>query len=336
MNCLEIESELSAYIDGELSPGVRAAIDKHVSTCPHCQKRVAELKKLAAGVAALPQPQPAPEFLNEVRKKIARGEEPSVVSWQDMLFRSPWFRVSLGAAAVVAVFVLLTNLLRPVWQRQSELTMAKVQEAPARRDERTPSEEKAAPAAPPARGAASTLEQEKNAVAQAPEPVGTTAEGAPSNGRLVVSNNVTVLYLNERPAETIITEADDPAEVETQVGTLVASLRGAIIGQDNTRSDVQKFYVSLPAENIQAFKTQFTTADMLSKQRRDQARGQALKLFSAAAKAKAPLQTKTQTLVIFQDKDRAGALGVRGKTESKPTETPGTAVVEIQVVPPKN
>ena len=66
-NCQNIQPDLSAYVDGELTPSRRAEIEAHVASCPDCQRELAGLRTLAAGVAALPRLQPAPRFLAEVR-----------------------------------------------------------------------------------------------------------------------------------------------------------------------------------------------------------------------------------------------------------------------------
>ena len=117
-NCQDIQADLSAYVDGELSPSQRADIEMHVASCPRCQANVAELKKLAAGVAALPKLQPAPRFLAEVRRKIAEGLEPAEsISWQDYLFRPFWLKVPLEAVAVIVIAMFALSIGKPRLKR---------------------------------------------------------------------------------------------------------------------------------------------------------------------------------------------------------------------------
>ena len=113
-NCQDIQPELSAYVDGELTPPQRAEIEAHVASCPRCQRELAELKTLAAGMAALPRLQPAPRFLAEVRRKIARGHGPELVSWQDHLFRPFWLKVPLEAAALIVVGMFVVRFVKPM------------------------------------------------------------------------------------------------------------------------------------------------------------------------------------------------------------------------------
>jgi anti-sigma factor RsiW len=52
-------AELSAYIDGALSPSARAAVDGHLATCALCRAHVAQLRATSALLRALPDPVPA-------------------------------------------------------------------------------------------------------------------------------------------------------------------------------------------------------------------------------------------------------------------------------------
>src|ERR1041384_545756 len=112
MNCEQIQDDLSAYVDGELPPARKPEIHAHVAGCPACQRRVAELEKLASGVAAMPQLQPAPRFLADVRRKIQAESEPRT-SWIDWLFRPVWLKVPIEALAVIIVAGFVLVLVRP-------------------------------------------------------------------------------------------------------------------------------------------------------------------------------------------------------------------------------
>ena len=113
-NCQDIQPDLSAYVDGELAPSRRAEIETHVASCSRCQRELAGLKTLAAGVAALPRLQPAPRFLAEVRRKIAQGHGPESISWTDYLFRPFWLKVPLEAAAVILVGMFAVRFMKPM------------------------------------------------------------------------------------------------------------------------------------------------------------------------------------------------------------------------------
>jgi hypothetical protein len=109
-DCDVIQPELSAYLDGELAPHRRERVEAHLASCPQCQEALAELKTLAAGVAALPKLEAPPRLLDEVRRKIARGDRPEALTWRDYLFRPFWLKVPLEIAALVAVTVFVVRL----------------------------------------------------------------------------------------------------------------------------------------------------------------------------------------------------------------------------------
>lgn len=51
--------ELSAYLDGALGPGDRAAVEAHLDGCASCRARLAELRTTTALLRALPDPLPS-------------------------------------------------------------------------------------------------------------------------------------------------------------------------------------------------------------------------------------------------------------------------------------
>src|SRR5438132_4637258 len=48
--------DLSAYLDGELDGGRRAAVESHLAACDSCRTRLAQLRATARLIAALPSP----------------------------------------------------------------------------------------------------------------------------------------------------------------------------------------------------------------------------------------------------------------------------------------
>ena len=124
MNCPQTQTELSAYVDGELPPSIRAEVEAHIEGCAACRKRLAELRKLAEGVAALPKPQPAPQFLAAVRRKIARGETPEQRNWIDLLFRPVWVKVPIEVVALAAILVVAAVLVTPPRRNTAQQTLA--------------------------------------------------------------------------------------------------------------------------------------------------------------------------------------------------------------------
>jgi hypothetical protein len=106
--CRDFEQDLSALIDGELPGDRQAAVIAHVDACAACARRVAELQRLATGVAMLPKLPAPPGFLVEVRQRLAAPR-----TWRDVVLRPVWLKVPLEALAVGAAVALGIWWLRP-------------------------------------------------------------------------------------------------------------------------------------------------------------------------------------------------------------------------------
>ena len=62
--------DLSAYLDGELDGGRRAAVESHLAACDSCRTRLAQLRATARLIAALPLPVPARSLVPRVAVPI--------------------------------------------------------------------------------------------------------------------------------------------------------------------------------------------------------------------------------------------------------------------------
>lgn len=58
--------DLSAYLDGALSPEASASVQAHLDTCALCRTRLAELRGTARLIAALPMPVPSRRLVPRV------------------------------------------------------------------------------------------------------------------------------------------------------------------------------------------------------------------------------------------------------------------------------
>jgi len=58
--------DLSAYLDGALSPETRASVQAHLDACALCRRRLAELRGTARLIAALPAPVPSRSLVPRV------------------------------------------------------------------------------------------------------------------------------------------------------------------------------------------------------------------------------------------------------------------------------
>jgi hypothetical protein len=285
MNCQQTQVELSAYIDGELSAEMWVAVERHVAGCASCRKRVAELRKLAEGVAALPKSQPAPQFLAAVRRKVVQAEIPEQKNWLDFLFPPGWARVPIGAVALVAILVGAVLLTRPARKEpaQERKMLAMNREGPVRaavkqalpdtvvrpppgaapmvaekdRDEaaqkpidRALDETTASHEGQPAEALSRYQAQSLDAV-EANEPVVNSA--TPSFG-LTLGAPGSVEDGDHERIEEITVETRDSSAVLARAGILANSYSGRIESHQQSGNVVQSFYVELPTVNVSSFK----------------------------------------------------------------------------------
>jgi anti-sigma factor RsiW len=102
--------ELSALLDGELPPSGVASLTEHLTTCPVCAQRLAELGALRAALAeAVPEEDVSPEFLGRITHALDHAVESAapVLPFRRGL-RPPRvrsFALGLAAAAIAAMVV---------------------------------------------------------------------------------------------------------------------------------------------------------------------------------------------------------------------------------------
>ena len=277
-NCQDIQPELSAYVDGELTPPQRVEIEAHVASCPRCQRELAELKTLAAGMAALPRLQPAPRFLAEVRRKIARGHEPGLVSWQDHLFRPFWLKVPLEAAALIVVGMFVVRFVKPMPAgKAATVQMARAEKTDAQRAAALrhvpPVAQKKAKKTEPPNEPARVLTGPRASTAAAPSmaipksslegPIQAPgAQAAPEQeaGRALSPAPETAgwarsLGIDPSRLHGVVTvDAKDPSDIRNRAEQLAAKGKGRVIPAPQSKEATGLvFFVELPREYAAAF-----------------------------------------------------------------------------------
>ncbi len=66
MTCERIEELLSAYLEGELAPGLRAEVEAHLGSCPECAELAAIMKKALEAAAGFPEFEPSAALLGRL------------------------------------------------------------------------------------------------------------------------------------------------------------------------------------------------------------------------------------------------------------------------------
>jgi len=108
-----VTDELTALVDGALSPAERAAVEAHLSGCGACRAERDALARAVAAFAAVPPPAPPrPGFEQRFYARLAR-EAPRHRSLLERLGARPlrWLVPATGLAAALAV---------GIWVRQDQ------------------------------------------------------------------------------------------------------------------------------------------------------------------------------------------------------------------------
>jgi len=102
-----LQRQLSAYVDGELSPDERREVDAHLPTCVECREELARLRQVKHLIGRLPEREPPQEVWQALRRRIAEDQgRPAAVGALETL-RAAFRRPAVAAAAVIMVLILV-------------------------------------------------------------------------------------------------------------------------------------------------------------------------------------------------------------------------------------
>lgn len=107
MSC-GFEEDLTAYVDGELPPARRVAVEAHLGTCAGCRTTHALLSHAVARMAELPAFEPSPHTRRAVLAKLDALPTPW---WERLkgLLRPAVLVPSAGLAAALGVALLMAG-----------------------------------------------------------------------------------------------------------------------------------------------------------------------------------------------------------------------------------
>ncbi len=107
MNCRGASRRLSAYIDSDLSPGIRQSVDEHLQSCRSCKQKLAELRAIVIAAHNMPPLKASGGFKERVLAVVHEGRE------------SPWrmetarLRLAMAGAGFVTAAALVFFLAGP-------------------------------------------------------------------------------------------------------------------------------------------------------------------------------------------------------------------------------
>ncbi len=104
--------ELSAYVDGALSPEDATEIAVHLAECAHCREVVGDLLAVRDVIQSVPAPSPHPAILPRTLARLERRR------WRAAVLRRRWIAV-FSAAAAIAILLQLPLFPSPGTDRRS-------------------------------------------------------------------------------------------------------------------------------------------------------------------------------------------------------------------------
>jgi len=108
MNCEEIQSKLSEYVENLSDPEIRAGISNHLSGCDRCRAEANEITQTIQLVRALPEMEPPAGFVTRIMVQV-REPVTKLHFWQRFFF--PFhIKLPLHAAAVILISILAVYL----------------------------------------------------------------------------------------------------------------------------------------------------------------------------------------------------------------------------------
>jgi hypothetical protein len=98
---------LSEYLDDELTPAERAAMESHLAACPDCAAALEDLREVVARASTLPARPPAADLWPAVAARVAATPRPATVAqFRAAVSRRFSFSVPQLAAAGIALMVM--------------------------------------------------------------------------------------------------------------------------------------------------------------------------------------------------------------------------------------
>ena len=121
MNCRRFQNDLYEYLDGELAPRLRAAVEKHLAECADCRAKLAQEQgfgqslrdsfRRAAELLELP-----PSVGRRVLAALAEAHRAAQEERGTVFF---WRRLAWPLAVAASVFVLLGAWTAPNLRRKN-------------------------------------------------------------------------------------------------------------------------------------------------------------------------------------------------------------------------
>ncbi|HOW42409.1 MAG TPA: zf-HC2 domain-containing protein [Candidatus Omnitrophota bacterium] len=237
MECPQAKELLSQYLDDMLEPQEKAQLEQHLEACSACKDKLAQLKRYAGTMAALPKVKAPADFLEKVQERIERRSEfESVI--RGFFKPSPMKTKVAALAMVMFAMIAVYKMIAP------EFTAYKLSPAVEKRKAlgSTASEEVFKSTAPVVADAAPRAESraftaEKEAVSAYSDTLGLTASAAAN----AVELQATLTALD---AQGRVLSLNEVIDVVTRI---IGSVEGQLIELTRDSDNQARFTFKIPA-----------------------------------------------------------------------------------------
>ena len=106
MEHTEIRRNLSAYLDGAVSPDEKAQIEEHLASCGVCRGALADLERTVGHLKSLPDVEPPPWMTAKIMARVREAAEKKPAFWQRIFLP---FQVKLPLQALALVILCVTG-----------------------------------------------------------------------------------------------------------------------------------------------------------------------------------------------------------------------------------
>lgn len=117
--CADMREQISAWLDGELTPDNAAVVRNHIADCPQCQRVVESYRSIAISIRDLPPVTPPVTLADEIFAQTVDAGQPRLL-WRGSRIGYGF----AGIAAVLAMFVVAGYLFVGGYQRSIEPNVA--------------------------------------------------------------------------------------------------------------------------------------------------------------------------------------------------------------------
>jgi anti-sigma factor RsiW len=116
LNCARLDEKLADYLEGDLAPGKRTALEAHIASCLRCTALVRDLENIRSEAGELGELTPSRDLWNEIAERIVTPVAPLTVRAAatpnvERRRASDRLRLAAVAAALVAVTAGVTYTL---------------------------------------------------------------------------------------------------------------------------------------------------------------------------------------------------------------------------------